>query len=189
MKYIASILALLLSLFDTPFALAAPVTFTAVLNGAAEAPSNSSPGVAFATVIFDPVLYTMKPSPTFFGLVSLTSGGLPSGTTVAHIDCCTAAPVAGNVGLATRTPTFNGFPLGVTFGTYKQDVDSTLASSFNPAFVTANGGTLWRDSRTLGSGRTTAWQLCIPGVGSCSVGFWPAQKGGFPAGLSRIEPD
>ena len=186
MKYIASILALLLCLFDTPFALAATVTFNAVLNGATEAPSNSSPGVAFATEIFDPVLYTMKPSPTFSGLVSLTNRGLPSGTTVAHIHCCTAAPNAGNVGLATGTTTFNGFPLGVTFGTYKQDFDLTLVSSFNPAFVTANGGTLWRDSRTLGSGRTTAWQLCIPGVGSCSVGFWSAQKGGFPAG---IEPD
>src|SRR5439155_25683639 len=36
---------------------------------------------------------------------------------------------------------FVGFPLGVTSGTYDHTLDLTLASSFNPAFITANGGT------------------------------------------------
>jgi hypothetical protein len=43
--------------------------------------------------------------------------------------------------VATTTPTFAGFPLGVTSGAYDNTLDLTLASSYNPAFVTANGGT------------------------------------------------
>jgi len=43
--------------------------------------------------------------------------------------------------VATTVPTFPGFPLGVTSGTYNDTLDLTQASSFNPAFVTANGGT------------------------------------------------
>jgi hypothetical protein len=39
----------------------------------------------------------------------------------------------------TTTPTFAGFPLGVTAGTYDNTLDLTQASSFNPAFVTAQG--------------------------------------------------
>jgi hypothetical protein len=42
--------------------------------------------------------------------------------------------------VATTTPTFTGFPLGVTSGTYDQVFDMTQASSYNPAFVTAEGG-------------------------------------------------
>ena len=42
--------------------------------------------------------------------------------------------------MATTTPTFTGFPLGVTSGTYDQVFDMTQASSYNPAFVTAEGG-------------------------------------------------
>jgi CHRD domain/PEP-CTERM motif len=34
-----------------------------------------------------------------------------------------------------------GFPLGVTSRTYDNTLDLTLASSWNPAFATANGGT------------------------------------------------
>jgi len=62
-----------------------------------------------------------------------------SGTTTAsHIHCCVAAP--GTAGVATTTPTFTGFPLGVTSGTYSAVLDLTLASSYNPAFITSSGG-------------------------------------------------
>jgi hypothetical protein len=47
----------------------------------------------------------------------------------------------GNFIVATTTPTFAGFPLGVTSGTYDNILDLTLASSYNPAFVTDEGGT------------------------------------------------
>jgi len=109
---------------------ASPLTFTAVLTGLNENPSNLSPGIGFATVTIDPATHLMSLNVTFSGL---------TGTTLAsHIHCCTAAP--GNVGVATTTPTFAGFPLGVTAGTYLNTLDMTLASSYNPAFVTANGG-------------------------------------------------
>ena len=36
-------------------------------------------------------------------------------------------------------PTFLGFPLGVTSGTYDNTLDLTASSSYNPAFVTAEG--------------------------------------------------
>jgi hypothetical protein len=49
-----------------------------------------------------------------------------------------AVPTAG---VATQTPTFVGFPLGVSLGTYDATLDTTLASSWNPAFTTAHGGT------------------------------------------------
>jgi hypothetical protein len=64
---------------------------------------------------------------------------LLAGTTASHIHCCTDPP--GNVGVATAVPTFPDFPLGVTSGFYNRVFDLTLASSFNPAFITANGGT------------------------------------------------
>ena len=44
--------------------------------------------------------------------------------------------------VATAVPTFPGFPLGVTTGTYLQSFDLTLASTYNPAFITAHGGTV-----------------------------------------------
>src|SRR5207302_930800 len=44
-------------------------------------------------------------------------------------------------GVATATPTFPGFPLSVTSGSYSQTFDMTLASSYNPAFITSHGGT------------------------------------------------
>jgi hypothetical protein len=72
--------------------------------------------------------------------VDVTFSGLSGTTTASHIHCCVAAP--GNAGVATTTPTFTGFPLGVTSGSYTHTFDMTSAASYNPAFVTANGGTV-----------------------------------------------
>jgi hypothetical protein len=44
--------------------------------------------------------------------------------------------------VATTTPSFPGFPLGVTSGTFDNTFDLTQASSYNPAFITAEGGTV-----------------------------------------------
>ena len=44
-------------------------------------------------------------------------------------------------GVATTTPDFAGFPIGVTSGTYINTLDLTLSSSYNPSYITANGGT------------------------------------------------
>jgi hypothetical protein len=71
----------------------------------------------------------------------VTFSGLSSGTTASHIHAATAMPGTGTAGVATQVPTFTGFPLGVTSGSYDHTFDLTLDSSYNPAFESANGGT------------------------------------------------
>ena len=112
---------------------AGPITYTANLTGPGESPPNTSPGMGFAMVDFDLVAQTMH--------VMVMFSGLTTGTTAAHIHAPTTSPGTGTANIATTTPTFPGFPLGVTSGTYDQTFDMTLASSYNPAFITANGGT------------------------------------------------
>jgi hypothetical protein len=48
-------------------------------------------------------------------------------------------PLTGTAGVATQVPIFVGFPEGVTSGTYDHDFDTSSASFYNPAFITANG--------------------------------------------------
>ena len=113
-------------------AFSAPISYFAILDGPSEAPPNISPGTGFATVLIDLVAQTMEVDVTFSGLLGTT--------TASHIHCCTAVPDVGTAGVATTTPYFTGFPLGVTSGSYSHLFDMTLASSYNPAFVTAEGG-------------------------------------------------
>jgi CHRD domain len=54
--------------------------------------------------------------------------------------------------VATTTPTFAGFPLGVTAGTYHIILDLTLATSWNAAFIAANGGTTAGAEAALAAG-------------------------------------
>lgn len=71
--------------------------------------------------------------------VNVTFVGLTTPNTASHIHCCVASP--GTTGVATTVPTFTGFPSGVTSGTYTHTFDMTSLTSYNPAFVTAHGGT------------------------------------------------
>ena len=115
-------------------ALAHEQTYATVLSGAAEALPNDSAGGGAALVTFDLDLLTMRVQTTF--------AQLTGDVTASHIHCCTAAPGTGTVGVATQLPTFTGFPLGQTFGAYDHVFDMTAASSYNPAFVTAHGGSV-----------------------------------------------
>ncbi|NMM81787.1 PEP-CTERM sorting domain-containing protein [Acidovorax sp. SRB_14] len=137
-------LALAAALVGAPVVQASPVTFSAVLNGASESPATASPGTGFATVDFDLAAHTMRVRVDFSGLVA--------GTTASHIHCCTAVPNAGNALVATTTPTFTGFPSGVTAGTYDHTFDMGLASSYNAAFISANGGSTASAEATLYAG-------------------------------------
>ena len=103
------------------------------LSGPAEVPPNNSPGTGKALVTIDAVANTMRVQATFSGLVA--------GVTACHIHAPTAVPFSGTAGVATTLPTFAGFPSGVTFGTYDQTFNMLLASSWNAAYVTNNGGT------------------------------------------------
>jgi hypothetical protein len=112
---------------------AAPILYATHLTGAAESPPNASPGVGDALVSFDAAAHTLS--------VNITFSGLSAGTTASHIHCCTIVPGTGTAGVATQLPTFIGFPLGVTSGTYSNTFDTSQASTWNPAFITASGGT------------------------------------------------
>ena len=121
-------LALALSTSLTP---AYAIDYKVVLDGASESPPTASKGFGLGLISFD--MASMEINVVF---VDLTGN-----TTASHIHCCTAMPGAGTVGVATQLPSFAGFPLGVKYGAYSNTFDMSLASSYNPAFVTANGGT------------------------------------------------
>lgn len=118
--------------------------YATTLSGPAEAPPNVSPGTGSARVTFDLDLLTMRVEASFSGLLG--------NVTASHIHCCTALPSVGTIGVATPIPTFPGFPSGVKSGSYDQTFDLTQASSYNPAFVTANGGSLSSSLNTLLAG-------------------------------------
>lgn len=124
---------------------ATPITYITALSGPAESPPNASPGTGTARIIIDTVAHTLQ--------VDVTFSGLLANTTASHIHCCTPTPNApGTAIVATQTPTFINFPLGVTAGTYSHVFDLTLASSFNGAFITAHGGTVAGAEAALAAG-------------------------------------
>jgi hypothetical protein len=110
---------------------ASPVIYAAFLDGHDEAPTSNGFGVA--TVTFDLAANSMR--------VQVTFSNLTTGTTASHIHSPTSAPFTGTAGVATTTPTFPGFPLGVTSGSYDQTFDMSLASSYNPAYIATFPGT------------------------------------------------
>lgn len=109
------------------------INYSAFLDGPSESPPNGSPATGQAFVDIDTVLHTMR--------VQISFSGLLGTTTASHIHAATALPGVGTAGVATQTPTFTGFPTGVTAGSYDHTFDMTLTSSYNASFVTANGGT------------------------------------------------
>jgi len=143
MKIRSLALIVLLAFYPTS-ARATIITYTAILNGASESPVNSSPGTGAATVIINDILNSMQVIVSFQGLVAPNSA--------AHIHCCTPGPGTGTAGVATTTPTFTDFPGGVTAGTYNHLFDLTLPSSYNPAFVTAQGGSVVQAEAALLAG-------------------------------------
>ncbi len=113
-----------------PAANAAVVSYVTTLTGANESPPNASPGTGLSQVDVDAVANTMRVRVSFSGLLGTT--------TSCHIHCATAVAGTGTAGVATTTPSFAGFPSGVTSGAYDNTPDMTLASSYNPSFVTAH---------------------------------------------------
>ena len=107
--------------------------YIAFLDGLSESPPVASTGIGSGEVTIDDVALTMRVQATFAGLIG--------NTTASHIHAATAVAGAGTAGVATTTPTFAGFPLGVKSGAYDITLDMTLASSYNPSYVTAHGGT------------------------------------------------
>lgn len=127
-----NLVAPLLVVFAATNAMGATFVYECNLSGLQESPPNASPGTGFGRVTMDTTAVTMRVEATFSGLTGTT--------TASHIHA-RADSTTPNGGVATQTPTFTGFPLGVTAGSYDHTFDMTLTSSYNGSFVTANGGT------------------------------------------------
>jgi hypothetical protein len=125
--------AALIAIGSVSAAHAAVTNYIAFLDGPSESPPNASGGIGTAQVDVDPVAHTMHVQASFTGLIG--------NTTACHIHAATAVAGTGTAGVATTTPTFPGFPLGVKSGVYDMVFDMTLATSYNGSYITANGGT------------------------------------------------
>src|SRR5215203_4890739 len=121
---------LLSAFFMFAFYMAGAQVYYASLSGPNEAPPNNSLGTGKAIVTLTGNL--MRVQANFSGLTGTV--------TASHIHAPTAVAGTGTAGVATTTPTFTNFPGGVQAGTYDFTFDMTQAGSYNPAFVTANGG-------------------------------------------------
>jgi hypothetical protein len=133
MKRYSLCLAVLIAATFSPAPAYAGIIYQAFLDGPSEFPPVSSPGTGFATVDFDIAAHTMHVTATFSDLVAPT--------TASHIHAATDMPGTGTAIVATTTPSFPGFPLGVTSGSFDNTFDMLDLGSYNPAFVAAHGGT------------------------------------------------
>lgn len=104
--------------------------FSASLNGTSQSPANSSPATAFVNATLDLDILDFR--------IDVVFNGLSSPITGAGIHAATASPGSGIAGLAILLP---GFPTGGTSGVYDQTFTIAVASSYDPAFVAASGGT------------------------------------------------
>ena len=118
------------------------LSYQANLDGPSE--PTISPGTGTALVDYDNTAHTLRVQATFTGLLGTV--------TASHIHSATAVPGTGTAGVATMTPTFVGFPSGVTSGTYDHTFDMTLPTSWNASFITNNGGTPASAEAALASG-------------------------------------
>jgi len=140
--------------------------YTVSLSGPNESPANNSPGIGSGTVNYNDVSHFLQLQVTFSGLIATNV------TTASHLHAATVSPFSGTAGVATTTPSFAGFPLGVTSGSFSNTLDLTLASSWNPAYVTANGTIAGAESAlaaAMASGRS----------------YWNIHSGALPGGEIR----
>ncbi len=144
-----------------------PFVYEALLDGASEKPPNTSPGTGTATVTLDLAAHTMHVQVTFTDLLAATIAS--------HIHAPTTDPLAldETAGVATTTPTFTDFPLGVTGGDYDHTFDMTMASSYNPSYITANGGT------------TTTAELALAQAIAAGKAYLNIHTTSFPGGEIR----
>ena len=131
MKTILPLLAVMFLAISVPTVRADTITYDTGLNGTSESPVNTSLGKGVAILTINTMTQTIE--------VNVTFSGLETGDTATLIHCCTATPGAGNADVATTTPNFPEFPVAVTSGSYDQIFDLTASSTYNPAFVTAEG--------------------------------------------------
>jgi hypothetical protein len=140
-------------------------SYEVIMDGPSESPANASPGVGFGTVDYDNILHTLTLNASFSGLTGTTSAS--------HIHAATTLPFTSTAGVATTTPSFTGFPLGVTSGAFSSVLDLTLASSYNPSYVSANGGT------------TASAETALTSSFAAGTAYWNIHSSTFPGGEIR----
>ena len=150
-KTFASLALAAAMLVAAPLAHPSLIHLQAILAGANESPPTPSAGTGIADLQLDTFAQTLAGHIVFSGLTGTTSA--------AHIHCCLPSPYLTNtnVGVATLLPAFPNFPLGVMSGVDDFLLDLTMATSYNPAFVTAQGGLANAEAALIGgltSGRT-----------------------------------
>ena len=153
------------TLATTTGAYATTITYMATLTGAAEEPPNASPGHGHATVQYDDVAQTFR--------VVFDWNDLLGTTTAAHIHGPTTTPGSGIAGVITTVPSFVGFPLGTTSGAFDTTLDATSADSYNPAFLTAQGGS------------TAAAETALASFLAAGTGYLNVHSTAFPGGEIR----
>lgn len=131
MKHVLSVLALAAasSLAAPAFAQSSGVTYRAIASGALEEPPNASAGNSLTTIEINGRQL----------LVDAPFRDLTGTTVDAHIHCCTTEAFRGVAPVAVP---FDDFPTGVRAGEYSAAIPLGLASSYDPAFLAANGGTV-----------------------------------------------
>lgn len=139
--------------------------YAVTLSGPNESPANTSPGIGAGIVNYNDATHTLN--------LAITFENLTGTVTASHIHAPTPAPFTGTAGVATTTPTFAGFPSGVTSGAFATSLDLTLASSYNPAFVTANGGT------------TAGAEAALAAAMANGQAYWNIHSTTFPGGEIR----
>jgi hypothetical protein len=102
--------------------------FTASASGALSVPPNASPGTSITKL--DVGNSSMSVDVPFANLISPTS--------MAHIHCCTSGAFTGTAPIAVP---FDGFPTGVTSGSYSNTFALDDPLTYDPGFLAANGGT------------------------------------------------
>jgi hypothetical protein len=129
-------------------------------------------------VAYDNVAHTLTLNCSFSALVGTT--------TASHIHAATANAFQGTSGVATTTPSFVGFPIGVQSGTFFNVLDLTLSSSYNPTYVTANGSIANAElalTSAMASGRAY-WNIHSTSVPGGEIRGWvPAPSAAALLGL------
>src|SRR4051795_6871514 len=126
----------------------------------------SSLGTGYGTALYDNITHLLTLDANFSGLDTNAS----TGTTASHIHAATTLPFQGTAGVATQTPSFVGFPLNVYSGTFHSVLDLSQASSWNPSYVSANGGT-----------PATA-EVAFASALATGRSYWNIHSGKFPGG-------
>jgi hypothetical protein len=131
MKHVLCVLALAGASSVAVPALAQPTdpTYRAIASGQAEVPPNASAGSSVATIELNGSQL----------VVDLPFSDLSGTSTVAHIHCCTADAFTGTAAVAVP---FTDFPTGVRAGNYEATFRLDEDSTYAPAFLAANGGSV-----------------------------------------------